>query len=472
MNLGLIPTLFLFFGIFSIVYALTLQVNLAFRDQKVIKHWRLGAFLWGISVILTIFRGELSLILSYFSANALAFVANLQMIRGLKALSEDDRKSVFRKIDLFYFLAYAGLLYSLQHFVPAPYQEFAKTSFVSAVMVAVALMGMRFCFEAGKKNALKLATRLGYLYGVVAFLWGMRIVAALTTQVTSAFDTSLVNTLIFISIFITGIFRYLIFPMILLQKSDNEKQKYLKESLAKANRSWASDALSASIAHELNQPLASIRLNGQILKKALQAEPEGKIDLTQAEFKEVVQEILGDSERAAKIISSLRSIFIQHKRRRQDANLSELMASAIRLVKNDVQGITLQLDFCENVKITVPEEEFNQVFLNLLKNSIQALKAKGVGDERVIRISSKMVGEEVEIQISDNGPGVPEEIQPYLFDLLSTSKETGMGVGLWLSQYIINRHSGEIAHVPSKNSGATFKITLPMALGNTLPESR
>ena len=99
--------------------------------------------------------------------------------------------------------------------------------------------------------------------------------------------------------------------------------------------------------------------------------------------------------------------------------------------------------------------------MNLLSNSFQALQGLDSRQDSVIAIQSRKVDGWVEIAISDNGPGVEPEMQESLFQILSTSKESGMGVGLWLSKYIIESFAGELSHAPPRLGGATFVIRLP-----------
>jgi hypothetical protein len=244
MNLSLIPSLFFFFGLLSFVYAAALHYYLRHTDPRVVLHWSLGALVWGVAVTLTVFRTELPLLLSYFLANAIAFSANIELNRALWVMGQDDRSSpVRRHLDPFYFLTYLGLLYAIEWYVPAEWRSVGKTGFVSIVMVVLSLQGARYCFRISGKHALELGRYFAYLYLIVAGLWGSRVAVALVGQGVNAFDPTHLNTAIFLTIFVTGIMKYLMFPMLLLKKSENEKQEQLKKTLAKVNRTVTSGAL-------------------------------------------------------------------------------------------------------------------------------------------------------------------------------------------------------------------------------------
>jgi len=466
MNLSLIPSLFFFFGLLSFVYAAALHYYLRHTDPRVVLHWSLGALVWGVAVTLTVFRTELPLLLSYFLANAIAFSANIELNRALWVMGQDDRSSpVRRHLDPFYFLTYLGLLYAIEWYVPAEWRSVGKTGFVSIVMVVLSLEGARYCFRVSGKYALELGRYFGYLYLIVAGLWGGRVAVAVVGQGVNAFDPTPLNTAIFLTIFVTGIMKYLMFPMLLLKKSENEKQEQLKKTLAKVNRTVTSGALSASIAHELNQPLASIRINGQVLRKILANQNVESIALDQGELKIIVDEILSENERAAKIIESLRAIFSQGRDSRIEVDLAHLIQKLLDQAKPELEkgGIKLEVDLAENLSVVVPEDEFRQVIMNMLFNSMQALNEVHDSRQKIISIRTWAEGRNGVMDISDNGPGVPKEIEDLLFNILTTSKDSGMGLGLWLCKYIIERHDGSIAHALARLGGATFVIRLPQA---------
>ena len=104
--------------------------------------------------------------------------------------------------------------------------------------------------------------------------------------------------------------------------------------------------------------------------------------------------------------------------------------------------------------------EAQQIFLNLINNSVQALQAS-THSERMIRIAGKEDPEQMIIRFEDNGPGVPTDQQESLFDLFSGTKREGMGLGLWLCSYIITRNGGRIRYDFNYGQGAAFEITFP-----------
>ena len=462
-SLSLVPSLFLFFGIISIIYAAALHYFLKIKDQQAVDHWSLGSLIWGCAILLTIFRQELPLLLSYFMANGIAAVAYVVLNRALKSLiTVSARPARLEVSDVLIFLVYTISLYALDRWMTGDFKDVAKTSFVSVWVVLMSCLGARYCLQIHEQYGLKLARNFAYLYITVAFLWLGRILAALGVQVTHAFDTALINTLIWVAIFITGIVKYMVFPLLLLQKTENDKQEQLRKSLARANKTVTSSALSASIAHELNQPLAAMRINGQVLLKALEAQPGAQAGGASLEMTSIVRDILQDNERASQIIVTLRSIFRQTPVATEGVDSALLIRKTLQLLGKEIEKrqVQLELELIDGVCIQTPEDELHQVLMNLIFNSLEAL-GEHPGKQPRLLIQSARRGAQLEITVADNGPGVAAEIKDMLFEILSSNKTSGMGLGLWLCKYIVERHGGTITYQSSALGGANFSILLP-----------
>ena len=247
-------------------------------------------------------------------------------------------------------------------------------------------------------------------------------------------------------------------------KNENQKiTELLKEKerliygLMKANKTAATGALSASIAHELNQPLGASNLNIQFLKMKLE-----KGVLNPELGKEILDSLEADNQRAATIVKSLRSIFTEGESNAQEVQLGDLIAKVLDIVKPELKSknIQIQLRVDEDLPLSVNPAEIEQVILNLLNNAVQALANSGTLQRR-IAIEASKVGKLVHLSISDNGTGVSLEFKSHLFELLSTTRQTGMGLGLWLCKHIVTRYSGSIHYEEVIGGGAKFVIELP-----------
>jgi signal transduction histidine kinase len=239
-----------------------------------------------------------------------------------------------------------------------------------------------------------------------------------------------------------------------------DERERMVGSLLKANKTAATSALSASIAHELNQPLGASNLNIQFLKMKLE-----KGMLNPELGKEILDSLEHDNKRAATIVKSLRSIFTEGDSNTQEVQLGDLISSVLNIVKPELKSknIQIQLRVDDDLVIMVNPSEIEQVILNLLNNAIQALAKSGTLQRR-IAIEAIKTGKSAQLSISDNGTGVSLEFKSHLFELLSTTKQTGMGLGLWLCKHIVTRYGGSIHHEDAEGGGAKFVMELPSAV--------
>jgi len=237
-----------------------------------------------------------------------------------------------------------------------------------------------------------------------------------------------------------------------------EKERLIY-GLLKANKTAITGALSASIAHELNQPLGASNLNIQFLKMKLE---KGVINPELG--KEILDALEADNQRAASIVRSLRSIFIEGKVKVEEARMGDLISKVLDIVTPELKSKNIQIQLQVNNRLVIKANsaEIEQVILNLLNNAIQALANSGTLQRR-IAIEGTLSGQLVRLSISDNGDGVAAEFRSQLFELLSTTKQSGMGLGLWLCKHIVTRYGGSIHYEDSPAGGASFVFELPSA---------
>ena len=261
-----------------------------------------------------------------------------------------------------------------------------------------------------------------------------------------------------------------------LEKMSIEKTQALQESskitallkekerliygLLKANKTAATGALSASIAHELNQPLGASNLNIQFLKMKLE---KGIINPELG--REVLDSLEADNHRASTIVKSLRSIFSESDSSAEEVQLGNLISKVLDIITPELKlkNIQIQLQVNDQLMIKVNPAEIEQVILNLMNNAAQALANSGTLQRR-ITIEATKSGQWVLLSISDNGDGVSAEFKPQLFELLSTTKQSGMGLGLWLCKHIVTRYGGSIHYEDNVGGGARFLFELPSAV--------
>ena len=235
------------------------------------------------------------------------------------------------------------------------------------------------------------------------------------------------------------------------------ERESLIASLLRANKTAATGALSASIAHELNQPLGASNLNIQFLQKKIAAD-----ELNPQLAQEVLTALLSDNQRAANIIKSLRAIFTESKVVAEEILVSDLIDGVLQITNPETQAKNIQVlrKIDETFSIEVNRNEIQQVILNLINNATQALKASSQIDQK-ITIESQNLGNTWQLSVTDNASGVSVDDQAHLFELLSSGKKTGMGLGLWLCRHIVTRYGGQIWYEDAPEGGAKFVFTLP-----------
>jgi signal transduction histidine kinase len=454
MTLSLIPAIFIFYGILSIAYAFTLLFYFSKQKNRAIENCAIGAFLLGSAAIITVFRTEIPTLISYVGANALAFLAyryfNYSLI-NLIGEQPNLKPSFLRNLSVF--VIYSVTLYTIGVLLTPGYQ----TIFVCLAIVYITSESGFLSLKVYKKNKIDLIKIYGILFFCTSTLWGARIILVVLDIATVAFDSNLVNTIIFIAIFLLAIFRYMIFPIFLLKIAENEKERLLIDSLVWANKTAATGALSASIAHELNQPLGAVQINSEFMKLQLS---NGRLD--EDLLKDLAEKIVADNLRAGSIIQSLRSIFNEENPTANLIDLGDIVQSVLQITTPELsrRNINVKLHLASQTIARVNAPEIQQVILNVLNNAIQALSTIE-RDNKEITIETSRQPNFVCLSISDNGPGISKERQANMFELTSSGKRSGMGLGLWLCKQIVTRNGGTISHHALSSGGTRFLIQLP-----------
>ena len=230
--------------------------------------------------------------------------------------------------------------------------------------------------------------------------------------------------------------------------------------LAHVGRRATAGELSSSIAHELNQPLGAILTNAETAELILESPAP---DLT--ELKDIVADIRRDDERASEIIHRMRSFLKRTPFELRDVNLNDIMREAFDFLTAQATSSNVALyfnAFPEALPIKGDPVQLQQVILNLVVNSIEAMSAMPCGRAVIGRIELNG-GSSVIVSISDFGPGIPLKRSNEIFDPFFTTKKQGMGMGLSIARTIIQVHKGRIWAENQAEGGAVFRLSLPLA---------
>ena len=235
--------------------------------------------------------------------------------------------------------------------------------------------------------------------------------------------------------------------------------------LAHVNRFSTAGELTASIAHEINQPLGSIMTNAETAQAILKSQSPDVAELPDiVELKEIVNDILQDDRRATEVIRRMRSLLKKAPFELKRLDLNDIVRDTVEFLSSLAVGRKIELVSRitpEALLILGDRVQLQQVILNLVMNGIDAMK-DNPSEHRTITIRTSRVGEFAALSVSDRGPGIPEDKLEQVFDPFFTSKTEGMGMGLSIARTIIEAHNGQISAKNRDHGGASFKVKLPL----------
>lgn len=228
--------------------------------------------------------------------------------------------------------------------------------------------------------------------------------------------------------------------------------------LAHVSRVTTLGELAASIAHEVNQPLMAVVINGDAcLQWLARAQP----DL--AEAREAVGRIITEGNRAGEIIRRIRALFKKSPLQKVPINVNELIQDIVALTQRALvrNRVSLKTDLDEALPPVFGDRvQLQQVILNLVVNAIEAMSGT-TGQPRELQIRSERDGDAVLVAVRDRGPGLPIEEPGRIFGAFFTTKPDGLGMGLSISRTIIEAHRGRLWATNARD-GAIFQFRLPI----------
>jgi len=247
-------------------------------------------------------------------------------------------------------------------------------------------------------------------------------------------------------------------------EKERERLREAQADLAHVSRMTAMGELTASLAHEVNQPItAAVNGASTCVRWLTREEP----DLGEA--REAAQGVIRNARRAAEIINRIRSISKKGESKRQLADVNELIQEMIALLRTETKrySVSVRTELgAELPKVMADSVQVQQVLMNLIMNGIDAMK--DVDRERELTIRSQRVDNRtLMISVSDTGVGIPPHQVDRIFDAFFTTKSHGIGMGLRISRSIVESHGGRLWAADNSPQGACFHFTLsaPVEVG-------
>ena len=246
-----------------------------------------------------------------------------------------------------------------------------------------------------------------------------------------------------------------------LKRAEQERKRLdeIEDMLQRRQNVESLGQMASSIAHEIKQPLAAMVANSNAALRWLNRDPPDV-----AEVREVIESIIQDGNRAAQIISSVRSMAQKGSQRKVEVDLNELANDVLALALGEIKQNRVVLESklqSDLPRISADPVQLQQVILNLVVNAVQAMAA-AVGTRRLLQVRTEVVGSQVELTIEDSGPGIAAESINRIFEPFFTTKPNGMGMGLSICRSIVEAHGGDLSVSPAQPQGSAFRVTLPL----------
>lgn len=229
--------------------------------------------------------------------------------------------------------------------------------------------------------------------------------------------------------------------------------------LAHVTRVATMGELTASIAHEVNQPLAGIVTNGEAALRWMAREVP-QLD----EVKLSVERMISDGRRASEVIKRLRNLARKGETQAAPISLNDVIDDALPLVQREISNhrVSLELDLATDVPLAEGDRvQLQQVVINLMVNAVQAMSLRPDGPRELI-VRSRQVEDEIIVGVHDSGPGIDSNAEGRLFNAFFTTKPDGMGMGLSICRSIIDAHGGRIWASRREPIGSVFQFALPL----------
>lgn len=243
------------------------------------------------------------------------------------------------------------------------------------------------------------------------------------------------------------------------EAADAARQAAMQAELARVARITTMGEMAASIAHEINQPLAAITNNANASLRWLGQDPPN-IDRARA----VLQNIVSEGERASAVIDSVRAMLAKSGQERMQIDVNELIREATSFLRADLRqhGVTLHTELATNLpRISAVRIQLQQVLINLFANALEAMASVDDGTRLLTVRSQRADGYGIVIAVEDTGAGIAPADVDRIFEAFFTTKPEGMGMGLSICRSIVEAHGGRITAAPGPGRGSVFRINLP-----------
>jgi signal transduction histidine kinase len=245
----------------------------------------------------------------------------------------------------------------------------------------------------------------------------------------------------------------------LRQRTDELGRSIAELQRERSNKLMNMEAMAASIGHEVRQPLAGIASNGGAALRFL-----GHVPPNLEEARSALNRMISDAHRASQVFDNIRALFGKSNQAHEPIDVNELALAVLQALGEElkVHDITTQAELKAELPLVMGHSgQLQQVFINLVRNAIEAMDALKDG-RRLLQLRSARDGDgTIVVEVEDCGPGIDPGRLPNIFDAFITTKPHGMGLGLAICRMIVERHHGKLAAAPARPRGSIFSVVLP-----------
>ena len=461
-NLFNIPTSFIIIGFLYLIVPIMTWIVLNGQRSSLVSLWCGGGFFMGSAFLLVGFRGSIPEWASYTFANGLLFVGYLFRIQCLRLyLTIPAWRISWMVIASLVFIMVFQVIHSGMN------DSLLRLKFVTLYNAVMNIMITVLAWRIGRRYVSSNAYFIFGIYFLTSLVILGRFVELFKGTVTA--DTMIASVMT-VQIGIIGVmssiathFGYIGMTLDRLIRNETkvktDKLAVIHQSqqvIAQLDRQRSLGAMSASLGHELNQPLTAILANAQIAKEGI-----NKGLLKPFQLQNILEKIIHNTRRANLIIERIRG-FIRPAALEIDlVQVGKLVRDTAKYIKGDalIHRVAIVFDLDEReLYVKGDAIQLSQVLLNVYRNAIEVLQHEKL---RKLIISVELIKDLIIITISDTGPGFSEEELRRVGEPFYSTKADGLGLGLSISKSIIDQHGGEFLISNNENGGACFKICLP-----------
>jgi PAS domain S-box-containing protein len=243
------------------------------------------------------------------------------------------------------------------------------------------------------------------------------------------------------------------------RRKSQESLAQAQADLTRVNRIMLVGEMTASIAHEINQPLTGVISNAGTAMRWLAAKPP-EIE----EARHYLELILKDGNRASEVIKRIRGLVRKESQRADEVDINEAVREVVALATSELEKnrIAVQTELASNVPVVKADRvQLQQVVLNLVANSVEAMSTVGDRPRELVVVTGASDPKEVFVEVRDSGPGLDPANMDALFRSFYSTKPDGTGMGLSISRSIVEAHGGDLSAEPNHPYGAVFRFTVP-----------